>query len=74
MRAQLKCKILMGTYILQGKRAVLNQYAVDPTCELCLKAPETRQYFISECSVFKSERKEFLAKLKTKPGLTYLVN
>ena len=37
-RAQLKCKILTGTNILQGNRAVFNQYAVDPTCKLCLKS------------------------------------
>ena len=61
-------------YPARKRRAMFNQYAVDPTCELCLKAPETRQHFISECSVFKSERQEFLDKLITKPDLTYLVN
>ena len=64
-RAQLKCKILTGTYILQGNRAVFNQYAVDPTCKLCLKSPETRQHFIAECPVFEYERQEFLGKVKT---------
>ena len=37
-RAQLKCKLLAGTYILQGNRAAFNQYTVDPTCKLCLAA------------------------------------
>ena len=55
-RAQLKCKLLTGTYILQGNRAAFNQYTVDPTCKLCGEAPETRQHFISECSTFDSER------------------
>ena len=39
-RAQLKCKLLTGTYILQDNRAAFNQYTVDPTCKLCLAAPE----------------------------------
>ena len=34
-RAQLKCKLLTGTYILQGNRAAFNQYTVNPTCKLC---------------------------------------
>ena len=73
-RAQLKCKILMGTYILQGNPTVFNQYAVDSTCKLCLKAPETRQLFIAECSVFEYERQEFLGKVKTSPDLFNLMN
>ena len=35
-RAQLKCKLLSGTYTLQGNRAAFNQYTVDATCKLCL--------------------------------------
>ena len=66
--------ILAGTFILQGNHTMFNQYAVDPTCKLCLKAPETRQHFISECSVFKSERQEFLDKVKTNPDLSNLMN
>ena len=43
-RAQLKCKLLTGTYILQGNRAACNQHTVDPMCKLCCVAPETRQH------------------------------
>ena len=32
-RSQLKCKLLTGTYILQGNRAAFNQYTVDHTCK-----------------------------------------
>ena len=49
-RAQLKCKLPTGTYILHDNRAAFNQYTVDPICKLCLAAPETRQHFIAECS------------------------
>ena len=73
-RAQLKCKILTGTYILQGNRTVFNQYAVDPTCKLCLKSPETRQHFIAECPVFEYERQEFSGKVKTNTDLLNSMN
>ena len=33
-KAQLKSRILTGTYTLQSNCAVLNQFAVDPTCKL----------------------------------------
>ena len=62
-RAQLKCKLLTGSYILQGNRAVFNQYQVDPACKLCSAAPETRQHFLAECPVFESERDSFMQKM-----------
>ena len=58
-RAQLKCKLLTGTYILQAIRAVFNQYQVDSTCKLHSVAPETRHHFVAECSVFEIERNIF---------------
>ena len=69
-RAQLKCKLLTDSYILQGNRAAFNQHTVDPTCRLCSVAPETRQHFISECSVCERERQEFLDKLRNNPILS----
>ena len=57
-RAQLKCKPLTGTHILQENRAVRNQHSVDPTCKMCAIAPETRQHFIAECPAFVTERCE----------------
>ena len=50
-RAQIKCKLLTGTYILQANRAAFNQYAVNATCKLCQSAPETRQHFIGVCRI-----------------------
>ena len=55
-RAQLNCKPLTGTYILQGNCAAFNQTQVNPTCKLCSTAPDTRQHFLSECSAFVIER------------------
>ena len=68
-RAQLKCKVLTGTYILQGNRAAFNQYTVDSTCKLCLAAPETRQHFIAECSAYTHAREVYLEKLRNNPVL-----
>ena len=68
-RAQLKCKLLTGTYILQGNRAAFNQYTIDPTCKLCLAAPETRQHFIAECPAFEAEREVFSENLRNNPVL-----
>ena len=68
-RAQLKCKVLTGTYILQGNRAAFNQYTVDATCKPCLAAPETRQHFIAECSAYTHAREVYLEKLRNNPVL-----
>ena len=62
-RAQLKCKLLTGSYILQANRAVFNQFQVDPTCKLCCAAPETPQHYIAECFAFEMERDSFKQKV-----------
>ena len=62
-RAQLKCKLLTCSYILQGNRAVFNQYQVDPTSKLCSAVPETRQHFLAECPMFEIERDSFKQKM-----------
>ena len=66
-RAQLKSKLLTGTYILQGNRAVFNQFQVNPTCRLCKADPETRQHFISKCSFLNNERAAYPEKLLKNP-------
>ena len=66
-RAQLKSKLLTGTYILQGNRAFFNQFQVNPTCRLCKAEPETRQHFISECSFLNNERAAYSEKLLKNP-------
>ena len=48
-RAQMKCRLLTGTYTLQSNRAAFNKHAVDAICKLCRSAPETRQHFLVEC-------------------------
>ena len=69
-RAQLKCKLLTGTYILQSNRAAFNQYSVNSTCKLCELAPEIRQHFIGECVYFETERSAYINKLTSSGILT----
>ena len=69
-RAQIKCKILMGTYILRANRATFNQYSVNSTCKLCCRDPETRQHFVGECAFFEAERSVYIEKLSTSPILS----
>ena len=71
-RAQLKCRLLTGTYILQGNRAAFNQYQVNPTCRLCSVAPENRQHFISECLFLNPERSDYIEKLLKNPALRFI--
>ena len=68
-RAQIKSKLLTGTYILQGNRAAFNQYQVNSTCKLCSAAHETRQHFISECDFLEKERTDYIEKLQKLPVL-----
>ena len=44
-RAEVKARLLTGTYTLQSNRAKFNQYKVSPTCQLCKVDPETREHF-----------------------------
>ena len=72
-KAQIKCKLLTGTYIPQANRAAYNQYSVNPTCKLCNTAPgaETRQHFVGECTFFNEERKIYMIeKLEASPILS----
>ena len=57
-RAQLKCRLVTGTYTLQSKKAVFKPQLVDPTCKLCMSAPETRKHFLAECPTYGEVREK----------------
>ena len=42
-RAQIKCRLLTGTYIFH--RAVFNQHAMSPACQLCSIVPRDQTAF-----------------------------
>ena len=54
---------------MQGNRAAFNQYTVDPTCKLCLAAPQTRQHFIAECWAYEPQWGVYAEKLRNNPDL-----
>ena len=51
-RAEVKVRLLTGTYTLQSNMAKFNQFNVSPTCQLCNKYPETREHFLISCEAF----------------------
>ena len=63
-RAEMKVKILTGTYILQANRASFNKYAVDPTCKVCQEVPEDRVHFIARCESLDHVREPYKHKLE----------
>jgi hypothetical protein len=62
-RAELKARIITGTYILQANRARFNQNEVDSTCKICKKSPETREHFIAACQELAQPRRAFNRKV-----------
>ena len=64
-RAEVKVRLLTGTYTLQSNRAKFNQYNVSPTCQLCNKNPETREHFITVCESLKNIRLVYLNKIRS---------
>ena len=64
-RAELKVKVLTGSYILQANRSCLNQYAVDSSCKLWLKEPENREHFIARCDSHEHVRKPYRQKFNS---------
>ena len=49
-KAELKMKLLTGSYTLQANRANFNEYTVNPTCKLCNVEPENREHFLARCT------------------------
>ena len=55
-RAEMKIKLLTGSYILQANRSCFNQHAADPTCRVSQKEPEGRELVIVRCDLLKHRR------------------
>ena len=63
-KAEVKAKVLTGTYILQANRSAFNQHAIDPQCRICNQEPETREHFISSCTNTDDIRKNCRKKIR----------
>ena len=64
-RAEIKARLLTGTYTLQSNRAKFNQYNVSPICQLCNKDPETREHFLTCCESLQNIRSVYHSKIRS---------
>ena len=64
MKANIKAKIITGTYTLQANRARFNQHSVSPTCLLCKNDSEDREHLILHCTAHAYIREKHLATLR----------
>jgi hypothetical protein len=67
-RSTIKMKLLTGTYMLQGNRAVWDVGSCRNTkacCPLCHSAPENRSHFILQCSSLHHVRDPYITLLVT---------
>ena len=62
-RAELKVKLLAGSYALQANRANFNQFTVNSTCKLSNAGPEDREHFLARCTFLESIRYHYRQKL-----------
>ena len=69
-RANVKVRMLTGTYILQATKAAFNQTRIT-TCPLCNEADEDIVHFMIECKALDECRQPILEALKAAIPLTY---
>ena len=61
--AGFRAKLLSGGYILQATRARFNQFAVNPSCQLCGHPVEDIPHFLLECPALDSTRCKHMMKI-----------
>ena len=64
-RAEIKARLLTGTYTLQSNRARFKQFNADSICPLCKREPESREHYIVTCESLIDVRTPYLVKLRT---------
>ena len=64
MKANIKAKIITGTYTLQANRARFSQHSVSPTCLLCKNDSQDREHLILHCTAHAQFREKHLATLR----------
>ena len=77
-RANIKWRILTGTYSTQSRRFTCNQIP-SPTCLLCKDGKEDLKHFILDCATLKEERSRYIPEIVRKvphilPHITDLYN
>ena len=59
-RAQIKVKLLTGSYTLQSSRSKFSKSAISDTCLLCKVAPEDLKHFLLDCSRLQPVRSTYI--------------
>jgi hypothetical protein len=62
-KAQLKARVLTGTYRLQALAKRQNQHETDGTCRLCKQGEEDRTHFVTACSALEGIRQIWETKI-----------
>ncbi|KAH3754054.1 hypothetical protein DPMN_188712 [Dreissena polymorpha] len=62
-RAEIKARLITGTFILQTNAMKFNKSEVSATCKLCGSDDETREHLLGSCSALSQIREENLTRL-----------
>ncbi|KAH3753379.1 hypothetical protein DPMN_188015 [Dreissena polymorpha] len=63
-RAEIKARLITGTFILQSNAMKYNKSEVSATCKLCEVDDETREHLLGRCSALNRLREENFTRLK----------
>ena len=63
-KAQVKAKLLTGSYRLEVNKAKQNQNTVNPTCKLCKLETEDAEHFILRCPTLDKDRAHHMTAIK----------
>ena len=64
-KANIKAKLITGTYTLQANRAKFNQHSVSATCPLCKSDSEDRIHLVLHCTSYTRIRDKHLNYITT---------
>ncbi|KAH3754102.1 hypothetical protein DPMN_188763 [Dreissena polymorpha] len=62
-RAEIKARLITGTFILQTNAMKINKSEVSATCKLCGSDDETTEHLLGSCSALSQIREENLTRL-----------
>ncbi|CAC5407004.1 unnamed protein product [Mytilus coruscus] len=65
-KAELKCKLVTGNYMLRGTKAKFSRNTVLPYCKLCRDSDETIEHFLLKIISLSDVRQRYMVKLLNK--------
>ena len=72
-KANIRAKLITGTYTLQANRAKFNQYSVSSTCILCKSESDDRIHLVLHCTTYTHIRDKHLNTLQLLHSLSRVV-